>query len=312
MINQNLTFGDICDQVATKIIQTINQSNKKLLVGFSGGVDSTVLLTALLKNQIDTDRLVLLTSSTLIIENQFFYKKFVENKIRCEEITQFKGNHEDYFHIWGEFGDALFLQNSPMKFHEFYNLPWTTPLKGRELNIVGWILKNDIKLIPWLYDKILIAKEFCPFTIETTGAFWWWLTFNVSWNDIYFRRSYSMDLFGHIENKDPDMFIKFKNHELDFYADPKFQIWSMHNIANGEILKDGHLKYRRIAKEYIYDFDKNQDYFDNKGKVDSGSKIARKSKSPFFIDSDLKTHYFHEVNLYPKILYKLLENRLTN
>ena len=76
MINQNLTFGDICDQVATKIIQTINQSNKKLLVGFSGGVDSTVLLTALLKNQIDTDRLVLLTSATLIIENPSFYKKF--------------------------------------------------------------------------------------------------------------------------------------------------------------------------------------------------------------------------------------------
>ena len=219
-------------------------------------MDSTALLVALLKNNIDKQKVVLLMSSDSISENPVFYDNFIDNKLVCKDIKEFESedhNYQNYYHSYGEFGDHLYIQSSPLKFHKSHSIPLTTKLTPYRDKIAEWMAPGDVALRNWVNDQMERITSPCPIPLDTTGSFLWWWAFNGKWHDVYFRRSTALDIYGLIRKQDPAMFTKFKSCELDFYADPMFQIWSMQNIASGEILKDGLDVYRRFSKEYIYD-----------------------------------------------------------
>ena len=78
---QNLSFDEICDLVAQDIVNFTNQSNREVIINYSGGVDSTTVLTALLKNQINKDKLTILLSKESIEEYPGFYQDIIYNKL---------------------------------------------------------------------------------------------------------------------------------------------------------------------------------------------------------------------------------------
>ena len=100
----------------------------------------------------------------------------------------------------------------------------------------------------------------CPFEVKTPFDFTWWVAFTTKWQWIDRR------LFGNLP--DPS---GYKN-MLSFFNHPQFQIWSM---TNHDLKHKGTYKtYKWPSKEYIYSWNKDEDYLNHKTKEKSLPKTA--------------------------------------
>ena len=110
---------------AYKIKETILNNIKKIVLSWSGGIDSTCVLVALLKAQIPKERFLILLTKESIEENKYFFEQFIANQLSYTDTLEFCKNNSDYesyFHISGEFGDQLFGSKLMCDFHEHNNL----------------------------------------------------------------------------------------------------------------------------------------------------------------------------------------------
>lgn len=84
-----MNFSDVTDKRAYDIKNIIDKTGKTIIVFYSGGIDSTVVMTALLKNleQKYLDKIVLSMSGESIIENPYFYMKFLHNKFKTVDSS---------------------------------------------------------------------------------------------------------------------------------------------------------------------------------------------------------------------------------
>jgi hypothetical protein len=110
----NYTFSEVSDMRAQDVKKIINETGKDCIVFYSGGIDSTVTLVSLLKNlnQAELKKIKISLSSDSIIENPYFYKKFIQNKF--EIIDSMSNMYSDcinqngYICITSDLGDFIY------------------------------------------------------------------------------------------------------------------------------------------------------------------------------------------------------------
>ena len=111
------TFAEVCDDAAIEIIK----GDMPIDVAWSGGIDSTAALVALLKAGIDLDRLTILmlpeTPGTRrlpfrcgsVAEYPEFFKKYINGKIQWRMVKDVRQEIcSDRLMLTGELGDQLF------------------------------------------------------------------------------------------------------------------------------------------------------------------------------------------------------------
>jgi len=105
----NETFENLCDKAALELLNT----NKKINVFWSGGLDSTTVLVSLISNCTNKDQIHIITSYNSIIESGSFYETFLKSYNTTFDMSgiknQFKKN-ELYIH--GGNGNNLFTTGS--------------------------------------------------------------------------------------------------------------------------------------------------------------------------------------------------------
>jgi hypothetical protein len=82
--NFNLNFSDISDLRALDIKKIINDTDRTVMVQWSGGIDSTVAMVSLIKN-LSTSELSKVTvsmSGDSLLENPNFYNNFIKDKFK--------------------------------------------------------------------------------------------------------------------------------------------------------------------------------------------------------------------------------------
>ena len=217
---------------------------KPIRVWWSGGIDSTCVIVSLLKTmRLDTDLIVYLSKAS-VKENPGFYDLLVNKKIKLEWHSD-----ENYIYdndeLWngqtinvnGNGGDELFLAPpTSMSMEEFFKIKdqnWIHIMKDRNM------LETAEKYI-----------DMCPYKPETCWELLWW--FNRSIDDLSTRYISPRYL------KDPSV------HHLEypfFYTD-YFEKWALSNPYAGH--NGNYLTYKWPMKKYIYDYDKNEEYFHTK------------------------------------------------
>lgn len=265
--------------------QRIWDTGRNLKVYWSGGIDSTGALTALIrtaKND-DLDRLIVCMDNkstdlskgkpfSSLTEYQLFFDKFIDGKLNVELMNLFENYKEDFYDngtdtttilvggvnrhiaksvednylcITGELGDQMFGSDA------FANDPDLINMTSKEF------LKRPI------YKKHLSDIEklnkACPIdTNKLTDMLWWW-NFSTKWCEIRFR---AFDCIG--ENY-------HWNNIVNFYDTEDFQKWSISNPDKK--IKKTPASYKWPLKDFIYDYTKDADYRDNKLKI--GSLVTR-------------------------------------
>jgi hypothetical protein len=286
---EQLDFEEICDTRARNLMNQAVAENKKIVVMWSGGVDSTLILISFLKTctQQELKRIVVLLSKHSILENSNFYYEYVLKNFTLELVSKI----DSYLHdktsllVTGECCDQLFPGWQVLNFSSYYKDisvfdPYT------ENNIIPYIQKRtelsetDSLKLYGLFDKLMGS---CPLEITSLYHYFWWMHFTLKWQNVYTR----MLMF--VDNLDS---INLEENYTSFYIDPKFQQWSINSIdLNVNKLNTvNNLDYKSACKQIIYKFDKNQDYLYNKGKFGSLNKVVARRDVVDGVDEFGKFH----------------------
>jgi len=262
--NWNREFGDICDQRA----QELWALGKPIRCWWSGGIDSTTTLTALIRTKKPEDTLSIWMSKQSVEENPTYYEKIKNLNIEwaTKETLLAKKSlwNGKVLNVNGECGDPMYGTFVIEKHIEELDDHWHTFLDFEDVNFIYKDSPMRGRFMDYLEEHI----THCPFEIKNPFDIAWWLAFTTKWQWIERR------WFGFLE--DPS---GYKN-LVAFFNDPEFQIWSM---TNHHLKHKGTYKtYKWPSKKYIYDFNPDSNYLMNKTKEKSLPKTMGSFKTfPF-------------------------------
>jgi len=254
----NRNFKDITNQRAVDIWNM----DKPVRVWYSGGIDSSTALSALITWKQPHHELTVWMSKQSVEENPTMFDKIKNMDLNIQwaekETLFYTKEHWDgsSVNITGECGDPMYGTFVIENHIEEINDHWTKTIDFDDVNYVYRDSNHHSKFMQFCEDYI----KRCPFEIKNTFDFTWWLAFTLKWQWIDRR------LFGNLP--DPS---GYKN-MLSFFNTPEYQIWSM---TNHDLKHQGTYKtYKWPSKQYIYDFNPDSSYLMNKTKEKSLPKTV--------------------------------------
>ena len=236
--------------------------DKPIKLFWSGGIDSTAALCALLIADVPRDQLQVIYNHHSVAEYPRFFAEHIENKLDHKSVERRALSRElspDVVGTTGEPGDQL-----------FGNL-------NKFLKRLGW--ENAFK--PWrpLYPRELVDVSEpivarAPRPIETLFDFCWWMNFCLKYQQT------SLRLLANLEGEDNVQRFRYGMHP--FYETAAFQQWCMSNPD--QLVKTTFESMKYPAKDLIFEWTRDREYHDTKLKV--GSLQANRDPSWLFILSD--------------------------
>ena len=301
-----------CDLETTcelTVKQITLQNPAPYYVYWSGGIDSTLVLTSFFKSVPKHDIRVCCSSASLD-ENPYFFKNFIKNKV--EFFDSNLNLPTDGTHITGDCGDTIWATldesffSSPAQQH--MHQPWQQ-----------WFLKSNIGTA-WIssaspgqtfmeYCEEFFARSGRPIRTLLEARWWYYLICKTQSKALY----KTVGSFANV----PDLRL------VHFFENPYMDSWSWHNTQN-MIKGTDWLSYKWPAKEIIFAFDGNHEYKQYKTKGYSSGlefyKLIRtmdSNKTPalFITDNNerpiLPTEPFFSENLYRELFYDRYKHLFT-
>jgi hypothetical protein len=273
--NHKKTFADICNERAIELLKL----QGRLYIMWSGGIDSTVAITAILKNwpTEDLKRVVVLCNNDSIKENKKFFP-FIAKNFKVETSTdKIEELLKLGYVLTGEMGDQILGSDVPI----------STAKQGEEIlfenfetNALKMYSAINSEYAQGYFDKYRPIVDEAPFKIQTIFDFCWWLNFTQKWQHIQLR------IFASKSWSDPS---RWQNRLLHFFDTTDFQVWSIHN-HDKKIKKSWH-SYKYIAKEYVIEYTKDQSFMD---------KLKLPSLQNLFLGNDFNWSIDEEWNFLDK------------
>jgi len=278
-IKESIT--ELMDKRAIELITTAKQTGRNITVMWSGGIDSTAMLTAFLKNMntADHELLTVCLTTQSIVENSEFYFKFISpnKKIKITNASTFEWLTNEFLDknmlLHGDPGDGVFGPSTSM-YQYFSNNgthlePWKKHLTSIE-ELFEPTVNRDMFIHPglgkWFTNIVVRSMEESGYAehIQTVADFYWWTYFNFKWAGIC-----TFPLHNGIVNPNhtgiSDENYNFYANTV-FYNTPRFQNWSYSNLHE-LVGKDVFKTHKLHVRNYIYEFDNNFQYFSRKRKT---------------------------------------------
>lgn len=244
----SLSWEECC---AERALSLLKLGKQRYYLSFSGGIDSTTALVAMLKYwpASEIEKIFVVMTETSILENQNFFDKYVSklNIVHAQAQNASRLLHDDSVFLSGELGDQLFGSDILHEACEYFgedclhkDYKQFTPKLIAERGL-------GAKQGGAIFERISPIVEECPFPIRTMHDFFWWYNFTQKWQYVKFR---------HMELYDWDLSKRYGSHVLHFFDSIEFQKWSLQN-HDLKIRKDWE-SYKFTAKEFIYEFTKHK------------------------------------------------------
>lgn len=285
----NRSFDEITDDRAKQIAELIRTKNQKFAVMYSGGIDSTIIMAALIKNLTEEElkNVTVCANPYSMIENPMFWKKFIWGKFKLLDSGVTK--YDELISlglrpITADEGDCIFgtmgfleLQQNFEYYLEKLSPKSQTYLRSirnkmtssdvhysefKDLIIEHWNIPTNKELGSSWYDKFEKNIKTSTVPIISLHDYYWWLLFNTKWVSCAIRSS--VFLSDRINYKEV-----INDWAINWFNTPEYQQWSMVNNNNGEKIQLTATTYKMAARRYIYDLDKNDWYFYFKLKMGS-------------------------------------------
>jgi hypothetical protein len=261
----NKSFSWISSATASIILS----QGKKVNVFWSGGLDSTCALVALIANCNHKDQIRILCTYNSIIESGSFYETFLKE---YETTIDISGNNilfnENELYITGAPGNQLFETGAyDIENMELHRLKenYKTVFSKEKLN---------------LYEH---AISLSPRPIVTAEDFLWFEGFAFKWDNQRFATM--------IKWLKPKSIEKYLDKIIGFYYNKDYEIWSIQNNEQKYDIKNVLTTNKMPMRKYILSMlgEKARVYCENK-------HVARSMFIPFYptyryISTDLKVHY---------------------
>lgn len=264
----SLSFSDICDARAEEIIKHARELNVAIDVFWSGGIDSTLALVALLKasRPEDVERIVVWLSNSSINEYPDFYEKHILGKLKVKLL------HKEFESVFGreavvvtgELGDQVFGSMKLFDKREFgdvRDMPWKDFL-WMDVGRLTFVLRER-HLFRGFIDYLSEQVEKSEVPIKSAFDLLWWINFSMKYQNVQMRL---------ISREVDENFWSEYSRLYHFFDTDDFQRWSIEN--HDKKMRETAQSYKYVAKDYIYDFTKDAEYRDEKLKVPSLNRLV--------------------------------------
>ena len=275
-INTNfasLIFSDVMDQVANEFIHQY----ENIVISWSGGLDSTAVVVSFLRNlpENQRDRLTIFGSPSSIQEAPNFYKLLQDLKIKVIISNNFfydLGMYKCDLITTGCGADSFFASTSLLKAPSLYHMDPYEGIKSM------WLINNP-SIILTKKDYINI-RDLYDFYAKSLGL-------NISYFcDIAWLFEYGCR-FTNGSEKLKMLLGKYPNSNkcIAFFKHSLFSSWAYLNFYKTQKHNPylNKIDFKLELRKYIYSFDKDEEYFHNKGKADSISKIGFKAEGIYVL-----------------------------
>lgn len=275
-----LTWDEITYNRVKEIESYLSNTGSRLVVRYSGGLDSTYIVCALIKyaSKDLLDNTIIMLSTDSVIENPYFYKEVLVKTFKHFLNNKDQVNHSlsDAVYVTGKLGDKILSSDTGLKWiweNKDKSKYHYTRCKDSIVNDFYRYL-HSYNAAAQYYEIIDNSIKQSNLPIVTVYDFYWWFSFNYAWVDY----SYGTDYFDTAGNKRTNNFPWFDTQE--------FQQWAMHNVgSNLKFDLDTHDE-KKVLKDFIFEIDKNE--FDRKFKIKyrSNDAIGTTSKHSFKLAVD--------------------------
>lgn len=269
------TFEEICINRAQKIWQS-HSKNNILNIFWSGGIDSTTALVALLKTRPNNCKIHVYCNLNSIAENNFFYKLLLKDQAIHLMSSSSATAPSELTLVTGELGDQIFGSDLLFKISSLFGFD-SLFFDYSEIIPKLFIAKSGPAYGRLFYDRYQPIVNECPFVIKTTFDFIWWWNFTQKWQCVKYRKQSLLD---------PKLV------PLHFFENDEFQLWSFFN--HDKKISTTFESYKMPAKNFICSYDKNNSYRDKKKKI--GSSFGNKIFFYALLENDKKIHTWSECN----------------
>ena len=327
------TFSDVTDSRALEVKKLINSKNQKFVVMYSGGIDSTLILTALIKNLTlaELKNVAVAASASSIVENVDFWRKFIVDKFEIFDTAVLKYDSLvmlGYRPITGDEGDSIFGTVLGLRMYTNYEAYLSNCSsesrryllsikdnitvgdihfsKYKDVIIANLSPKGDKELGVSLYDKIVKNIDTSSVPVYSVHDFFWWIIFNLKYLECAIRGPV------YFNDKLPVRDLVC-NYMFNWFNSPEYQKWSMVNNNNGQKIGAGLSSYKSVARNYINEFNNNPWYFYFKCKLDSLGGVTSMQKitptttpwNRFGVDDDFNLLYINDEDVQEYIKHHL-------
>jgi hypothetical protein len=252
-------------EVAISAAENLWSKNKHVCLFWSGGIDSTTALVALMMTNEHWKDALTIYSSQYAIDTEYplFYDRYLKdadirllNGLEFYDISLYENDHifVDGFcggQIWPRVLPPNYgSENELEKYLKFCNEPYSAYYSTFNFT------RNDLVI-----DYIEAQIEKFPMKIETVPELVWMLGFTHRWDPVRRRHMSCIPDQRHI-------------HRMNCFFDTvEFQQWAMSNLKYNSMGSSWSANRCKLpAKDFIYSFTNDQDYRDNKTWVGSMSK----------------------------------------
>lgn len=298
------SLSDLLNQRACELLSLSARENRRIAIMWSGGIDSTCMLSSFIKNAHNLDQLVVYCNHNSIKENPEFYKNHILGKIECCDVADLDVTDElfkSYILLHGDPGDCIYGPSMPMYRELLPDQQHLLPWRDHKHLIVDGITRHgaSFEFSNWYVNKVSDnIEEVGIYNVNTIADWWWWHYYNLKWGFSILRPFYGLR-----KSRRPTLTAESLQSYIatTFYNTEYFQNWSHSNLHR---LCYDPVQHKIDAKLYIFELDRNEQYLKNKRKVES--LPVDLIGYPTYLDKNLKPYYLTDPGV-KEALLELLE-----
>jgi hypothetical protein len=275
------SFENLCNQRISEIFKKLADTDKNLVIFYSGGIDSTLIVAMVVASdhyKIYKEKIFLAYSEESIRENPKFWYSFLlkEFSNRLLDSTGYHSHLEDENNICitGEFADNIFgsltLKSYMDNTGDFdaTHKPFRSTGKDWMLNKISNRGHRDS--CEHMIEKVLSTS---PQTLTTNHECLWWLNFILKWQAVKFR------MISHSPSAATSQ--KMYKNVIHFFETEYFQQWAV--TTDEKKVDNSWFSYKLPAKKIIYNINKDEYYYKWKTKYPSIPGLTRYANTYNFI-----------------------------
>lgn len=270
----NLTMEEITDNRAKEIANLAQTTDRPIVISYSGGIDSTLIVAAVVKNFPKTllDRVILKMNNASYYENPYFFNHVIR-KHGLSYTNEIKHDHTNSIVIAGEPGDSVNTPGMIPEIDLIYPGSWKWSAKKNPDTLLKWLVTPphlggkslNKKHVEFHYETLIEDATLNGVEIETYEDFFWYakqaLTFGGNRLKLLNQLSTAT---GPVAKLDLD---EWKTYAIPWFLTDDYQRWS-NTYRNHELKYDGNIgNFKKSFKQYIFDVDRNPYYLEYKLKT---------------------------------------------
>lgn len=275
----SLTFEELCYQTWDKIEQHIKKTKLRPVIMYSGGIDSTLIVSLMhtYASPEFKERLLIILNTNSIQENPVFYENIIKRNYTMASSNSFENYFNEFnYIITGEFADNVFgslTLKSSIDFFGTENIIQNN-YKVFAFDFFNHKIQNETET-KFFLDQMEQLIATCPWTIKTWSDYLWYQNFAMKWQAVEFRI---------LSHKNAGLAINddfISKHICHFWQSQEWQQWALNNPEAK--IQNKWTSYKLPAKELIFKLTGDREYLIRKTKFPSLPGVFRYRRVSNFI-----------------------------